>query len=335
MRKLRFTTLVLVPFALLFVVVCATWVVDKTIWYFRGYEYYSDWVYTGLAKPDIVMTESGDSSREYLFDHISAKNSISLNRFGDRQTDCSHPTVVGLGDSQMFGSGLSDDETFPSYVHQLGGPCIYNAGRHSILDALRNPETRTSEVIVTSTERDGFLWYCETPPGAWDLSLVSSESFVLRRQFSFRVAAKVALDRTIKVLQSKAQNAIALRLNAPDSRLVKYQHVFTTQDLVDNLSCLDQMALRFDQEGIDAIFMLFPAAQTLYPESAPREVDRFTLEFISSLAALTEEHGIRFIDTRKCLSGSHEITHQLHDTHMSAAGMRILAKCYVLARKSE
>lgn len=329
MRRLRTVALVLAPFAVVVISVCFSWMNDKTLWYFRGYEYYSDWVYTGLAESDVVMTESGDSSREYIFDRVSSRNTISLNEFGDRETPCSSPTVVGLGDSQMFGSGLTDNETFPSYVYQLGGPCMYNAGRHSILDALRNPKVRAEKVLVTSTERDGFVWYCDTPPNDWNLSLAPPESFVLRQNFSLRVAVKVAFDRTIHVLKSKVQNAIALRINAPGERLIKYQHAFNEQDLVKNLSCLEEMSVRFKQENIDATYMLFPAAQTLYPNSAPLDVDKFTLNFISSLSTRARQLGIQIIDSRMCLIDSHEMTHQLHDTHLSAAGMKALAACYV------
>lgn len=334
MARIKILIATLIPFAIVFVLISLSWMKDKTYWYFRGYEYYSDWVYTGLVDPDIVMRESGDSSREYIFDHISKINSISLNEFGDREITCSNPSVIGLGDSQMFGSGLADEETFPAYVHEIGGPCMYNAGRHSVLDALRNPKVRTKEVLVTSTERDGFVWYCETPPSKWDLRIEPADNFVLRQEFSLRAAVATAFDRTMNVLRSKIQNGIALRINAPAERLIKYQHSFSQEDLEANLDCLEQMKHRFSKEGIESTYMLFPAAQTMYPKSAPREVDDFTLMFISRLSEEARERRINLIDSRTCLLGSPTNTHQLHDTHMSADGMKTLASCYVSASSS-
>lgn len=329
MARIKILIATLIPIAMAFVLISLSWMKDKTYWYFRGYEYYSEWVYTGLADPDIVMRESGDSSREYIFDHISKINSISLNEFGDRDITCSSPSVIGLGDSQMFGSGLDDEETFPAYVHEIGGPCMYNAGRHSVLDSLRNPNIRTKEVLVTSTERDGFIWYCETSPSEWDLSFEPADNFMLRQQFSLRAAVATAFDRTMNVLRSKIQNLIALRINAPDERLIKYQHSFSEVDLEANLDCLEQMKYRFDKEGIESTYMLFPAAQTMYPKSAPREVDGFTLTFISKLSIEASERGINVVDSRTCLLSNPADTHQLHDTHMSGVGMKALAKCYV------
>lgn len=334
MNRTRILFFVMMPLTLSVVLTGATWIIDKTFWYFRGYEYYSDWVYPGLAEPNIKMRESGDSSREFIFDTKSNVNSISLNEFGDRQIPCKNPTVIGLGDSQIFGSGLSDNETFPAHVFSLGGPCIYNAGRHSILDALRNPSVRVNKVLVTSTERDGFVWYCKIPPSEWDLSPASSNSFVLKQNFSLRVAAETALKRTLNVLRGKIQNGMALRIVAPETRLVKYQHVFNNEDLQQNIDCLRQMNNRFNQEGIEATFMLFPAVQTMYPEAAPREVDEFTLMFIITLSKLALDHGIDIVDSQKCLSSGTGVTHQIHDTHLSSDGMKALAECYVLGLRA-
>lgn len=334
MNRIRILFFVLCPLVVFSTLTSVTWLSDKTLWYFRGYEYYSEWVYPGLAEPDVVMRESGDSAREFIFDHSSSVNSISLNEYGDREIPCTNPTVIGLGDSQMFGSGLSDDQTFPAHVYTLGGPCIYNAGRHSVLDALRNPRVRANKVLVTSTERDGFVWYCATPPSEWDLSLAIADSFELKQRYSLRVAAQTAFNRTINVIRGKIQNFTALRIVAPDTRLIKFQHFFSREQLQQNIECLEQMTVRFNQEGINPTYMLFPAAQTMYPESAPREVDEFTLTFISTLAKLAQDRGIDIIDSQKCLSSSTVVTHQIHDTHLSADGMHALARCYVSSSKS-
>jgi hypothetical protein len=333
MTKIRVLLLLIAPLTFAVSLIAMSWVLNKESWYFRGYEYYSDWVYPGLANPNIEMRESGDSAREYLFDSISKVNRITLNNYGDRTIPCSGPTVVGLGDSQMFGSGLDDRETFPYFVYELGGPCMYNAGRHSNLDALRNAETRTDSVIVTSTERDGFTWYCEIPPSDWDLTILPSENFILRRSFSIRAALQTGFHRTVNVLRSKIQNAMSLRIQAPSTRVIKYQHTFGPEDLSRNLGCIEEMNQRFESEGIQATYMLFPSAQTLYPSEAPKAVDEFTLSFITSLSKLATTNGIAMVDSYKCLQDSSENTNQLHDTHLSADGMKLLASCYVASLK--
>ena len=329
MPRRRALVLVLTPLVTISILIASSWIVSKDLWYFRGYEYYSDWVYPGLASPNTVMNESGDSAREFLFDSVSKRNRITLNQYGDRSIPCLHPTVIGLGDSQMFGSGLDDQETFPYFVYKHGGPCIYNAGRHSILEALRNPAIRTNSVLVTSTERDGFTWYCEVSPSKWDLSVLPSENFILKQEFSLRVAFKTAFNRTVNVLHTKIQNLLALRVFAPKSRLIKYQHTFQQEDLFKNMECLNEMNHRFISEGIHATYLLFPAAQTLYPTDAKKSVDDFTLSFITSLSELAKSNGIQVLDSRKCLEVSAKNMNQLHDTHLSSEGMDRLATCYV------
>jgi hypothetical protein len=332
MNLRRPIVLILCPLLLSLIVVVGSWFVNPKFWYFRGYEFYSDWVYTGLAEPSITMSESGDSSREFLFDRISTTNQISLNKYGHRVSPCNYPEVVALGDSQMFGSGLSDRQTFPFQLLAEGGPCIYNAGRHNTIDAFQIPELNFTSVLVTSTERDGFTWYCDLQPESWDFSKSDSQSLQLQRVSAPRLALETAIERTISVVRGKVQNLLALRLQAPRSRLVKFQHSLTPEAIKENVECVVRLNAVFAEHGLDASFLLFPAAQTIYPEDAPVQPDSVTLSFISSLSTELRLRGIRTIDSKDCLMGQQSSMVQLHDTHLSPEGTKRLAHCVMSAQ---
>jgi hypothetical protein len=327
MKLRRSVVLILSPLVVLVVIILGSWLIDPKLWYFRGYEFYSDWVYPGLSEPNNIMRESGDSAREFLIDRINATNEISLNRFGHRVSPCEQPNILAMGDSQLFGSGISDQQTLPFKLFEGGGPCVYNAGRHNTVDALRIPNLNFTSVLVTSTERDGFTWYCDSQPENWDFSKSDASALYLKRLFAPRVAFETAIERTISVIRSKVQNLLGLRIQAPMTRLIKFQHTFTTDSVMENVECVDRLNTVFVEHGMRTSFLLFPAAQTIYPDDAPIRPDNVTLNFIPSLTAELQARGIHMLDSRVCLLGQTENMVQLHDTHLSPEGMQRLADC--------
>ena len=329
MRLRRALLLIMLPLLAVVCIITTSWMVNKKVWYFRGYEYYSDWVYTGLAEPNVVMWESGDSARDFLIDHSKSQNSISLNEFGHRIEPCTHPTVLGLGDSQLFGSGLDDRQTFPFQVLRSGGPCIYNAGRHNTIESLQISELNVRTVLVTSTERDGFRWYCNTPPESWSFQKSDKSELTLERVTAPRLALSTAVRRTVSVMRSKIQNLIALRIFAPDSRIIKFQHRTEAGEIEEDISCAIRVNDVLQGKGFETAFLLFPAAQTLNPDYAQQDLDDQTLNYISNLTSEMTSMGLTTIDSKKCLEGNGNAYVQLHDTHLSALGMQKLAQCVV------
>jgi hypothetical protein len=332
MNLRRSIVLILSPLVVSVTIILGSWVIDPKLWYFRGYEFYSDWVYPGLAEPNNTMRESGDSSREFLFDKISVTNEISLNQFGHRVSPCEQPNILAMGDSQLFGSGIGDKQTLPFQLFEGGGPCVYNAGRHNTVDALRIPNLNFTSVLVTSTERDGFTWYCDSQPENWDFSKSEVPALQLKRVFAPRVAFETARERTISVVRSKVQNLLGLRLQAPESRLIKFQHSFTPDSVMKNVECVNRLNTVFAEHGMRASFLLFPASQTIYPEDAPIKPDFVTSDFIPSLTTELQLRGIRTFDSKMCLMGQTENMVQLHDTHLSPEGMQRLANCLMRSK---
>jgi len=79
--------------------------------------------------------------------------------------------------------------------------------------------------------------------------------------------------------------------------------------------------------GIPVIFLLFPAAQTLYPTESPVVPDYFTLNYIRRISNLSSSTGIQFIDSSKCTKDEKINLYSIHDTHLNDEGFKVLAKC--------
>ena len=328
----RSLSLVLAPLLLSLAVIATSWAINGQSWYFRGYEYYGDWVYTGLSDPNSVLWESGDSSRGYLYDSVRSYNHITLNEFGHRIAPCSAPTILGLGDSQMFGSGLDDSSTFPFQIARQGGPCIYNAGRYKTLESFQIPGLMVRTILITSNERDGFKWYCTQPPENWSFEKNSSDNLTLKRVNSPRLVISTAARRTVSVLRSKAQNLLALRFVAPKTRIIEFEHRISSGDLEENLACAIRINSVLASKGFNVAFLLFPAAQTLNPTYANHEIDDQTINFIPNLTKELLVAGIKTIDSKRCLETDGNKNVQLHDTHLSSAGMQELVSCVIKSK---
>ena len=328
----RSLSLILAPLLLLLAVIATSWSLSVQNWYFRGYEYYDDWVYTGLSDPNLVMWESGDSSRGYLYDSARSYNSITLNEFGHRIAPCSAPTILGIGDSQLFGSGLDDSSTFPFQIARQGGPCIYNAGRYKTVESFQIPGLMVQTILITSAERDGFKWYCSQPPEDWSFEKKPAEDLILKRVSSPRLVISTAIRRTVSVVRSKAQNFLAMRFVAPSTRIIGFEHRTLSGELEENLACAIRINSVLANKGFNVAFLLFPAAQTLNPTYANHEIDDQTINFIPNLTKELLVAGIKTIDSKRCLETDGNKNVQLHDTHLSSAGMQQLALCVIKSK---
>jgi hypothetical protein len=101
---------------------------------------------------------------------------------------------------------------------------------------------------------------------------------------------------------------------------------------MENVECVNRLNTVFAEHGMRASFLLFPAAQTIYPDDAPIKPDFVTSDFIPSLTTELQLRGIRTFDSKMCLMGQTENMVQLHDTHLSPEGMQRLANCLMRSK---
>ena len=147
-----------------------------------------------------------------------------------------------------------------------------------------------------------------------------------------RLVISTAARRTVSVLRSKAQNLLALRFVAPKTRIIEFEHRISSGDLEENLACAIRINSVLASKGFNVAFLLFPAAQTLNPTYANHEIDDQTINFIPNLTKELLVAGIKTIDSKRCLETDGNKNVQLHDTHLSSAGMQELVSCVIKSK---
>jgi hypothetical protein len=317
-------------------VLVASYVISPTVWYFRGWEYFDDLVYSGYASKKVLMSESGDASSKYLISRYKKQNLISVNEIGNRVTpgfDPNSKSILTVGDSQLFGSGVSDFETFPAFLAEYSGKSVYNGSRKNGMNLLNAKEfsNKWSLLIVTSTERSGFSWYCSN--GEFNLQAfekpvtrMPNQSSSMERLFDSNYL-QILYKRLSGVINNRYNSLISGNIRAPKSRLIDYQHSFSLQNLDSDIKCMNSIRNAMSDTGIPVIFLLFPAAQTLYGPESPILPDDFTINYITRLSNLSSSIGIQMMDSKKCTENKAINLYSIHDTHLNNEGFKVLAKC--------
>lgn len=264
--------------------------------YWRAWEYFSDIVYRNQSVPPRWEgPEKGDRSRNHYFYYQEARQTqVSTDQDGFRSVPIpsrAYPVAV-LGDSTIFGSGLSDDETLPwRLALELGLP-VFNGARTTPGNALARPELSHVRLVIEGRTEAALtaIEPGETRPAPAYQPLRQGDMGVLR-------SAPLALYFwPARVLRSgeRIANDIEL-LVKKHGRTQPYlfkRHRRKPADLerVAAAVLANQRALA--QRGISYVFLPVPASQTFYAE----DVDAFTRSFIPRLTRRLRELGVPCLD---------------------------------------
>jgi hypothetical protein len=335
--------LLLIPLAI-YAVLLGVYFARPTLFHFRAWELFDVLVMNGLHARSVDMVETGDSSRDYLFQRYLQRNRVSVDTLGNRvacydDRPGARPRVLLLGDSQLFGSGTDDAGTFGAQMCRRTGAAIYNGGRQSGLDLLRVASMPFDAILFTVTEHSAFATrYCrklddlaaqyDRKLGRDDLAITPVGPLQLTRALGGAVASVQGyLGSRIRRLMAWTHEAST----APDGHIIKYPHRHqpAARFIDSDLSCAQRLAAFFEPRGYQVGFLYFPAHQTIYGPESGMTIDADTLSYISLATERFRAAGLRTMDTRDCLmrAKAQALVVQMHDTHLSAAGYGALADC--------
>ena len=165
MNPKKFVKFILLFPMVIFVIIYIFYLFKPDLFYFRGWEYFENLVYAKGNSHKVTLNETGDATRKYLIQRYNKLNTISINEFGNRVA-CYNPTtkkdksLLMIGESQLFGSGLDDAETLPATICKKYNVNLYNASRKNYFNLLRVEEFDFDNVIIISPERIGIKNYC-------------------------------------------------------------------------------------------------------------------------------------------------------------------------------
>jgi hypothetical protein len=312
--------------------------------HFRAWEFFDLFVYSGVYGRQHQVYETGDSSRNFLVQRYGSLNTITVNEFGNRiacynKENTTKPRVLILGDSQLFGSGSGDSETFSAQLCQRYDANIYDGSRRHGRSLLRVQSLKFDTVLITATERYLMsVYHCpllDKFAQDYDQEIPVSDA-VLPHLTPSRLYQTVhkAHDFFESYLKARLGVLFSTPLRgpmAPNNHIDIARHQYVpVDDVVDReVNCLKKLTAFFETKGIAVGFLYFPAHQTLYAEELGFPAGHETLSFIDKMSDKLTSLGIPTMNTKVCLDEvkPQTLVYHKHDTHLNADGYRRIAEC--------
>lgn len=298
--------------------------------YWRAWEYFTDIVYQNQEVPAAWEgPERGDlSRRNLLFYQKSHATKVTTDQDGFRST----PPMPGpyrvavLGDSTIFGSGLSDQETLPWQLAQELGVGVFNGARQKIAQVLgREDLGRVKLVIEGRTERALLGGLGEDSP--------SQLAYRPLRQGGISILECAPLelyffpsivDRTLGRLANDLQDLMLFRgkMSGRHLELEKDRHLYSPADLNTVVARARQRWESMRRLGFAYVLLPVPSPQTLYADN----VDQFTRSFIPRLCRELNKEGIPCVDLVTVMERyKEEGLWQYSDTHWNGRATELAA----------
>lgn len=311
------------------------YVINPSLFYFRAWEFFDDTVFTGYGSKHYIFYETGDAGRDYLIQRYGSLNAISINNLGNR-VGCYDPRgkksgILMLGDSQLWGSGNSNENTLPQVLCKKYDANIYNGSRLHELNLLRVQEYNFSKIIFTSAERGHMTRYC----GLLDVfekvenQKLHEEDLFLKKDWSRFIDSNIK--HLVGYLKTRLSVIFSLTqpIQAPEEDLVIARHTSNSSDLDDDVRCALRLSDFFSTRDIETAFIYFPAQQTILAKKLGLNLDPDTYNFISNANKKMSALKLKSLDTSSCLvqdGDQMRLTHP-HDTHLNKNGIFSMAQC--------
>ena len=127
--------------------------------YYRPWEYFDELAYKNNKYATKWQgKEYGDLTRgNYFCRQESYETSVTTDKDGFRSVpfDNSDAKILFSGDSQIFGSSLSDQDTLPWTFSELTGIPVFNGSRTSLANIIKKPGLDQVKIIIDGmTERN-------------------------------------------------------------------------------------------------------------------------------------------------------------------------------------
>jgi len=334
-RYLRVFLAIVLGFGVMHIGSLAVFLYSPQTFYFRPGEYFSD---LGYQVRDMPLRwqhqELQDQSRlNFFYYQRSHMTTVTADNAGfrSRRYDADSYPIMVTGDSTIFGSGLSDDETLPwRLAEELHTP-VFNAGRTTLSNALAYPPLRETKVVVEGwTERDIKprlllertlrLGTAFQPFAPRNLSYMEAVRNIPPQRYSLPLIAW-SIGRRIY------SDILTLTTGGERPYLFLRPHVMFPEDLDQTVALLVARSRTVESLGKRYIFLPVPAKQTIYADN----VDEYTRNFIPTLVARLHKEGVEAIDlVTPFFEEKDEKLFYPYDSHWNRNGAALGAK--VLAR---
>lgn len=332
----RYVKILAVMFAIFFgvnFIPMAWYVINPQPFYFRAWEFFDEFAYKVDRSIRWTGVESGDLRRRHLLLFRERwETVVTVDDDGYRQT---HPAssfypIVVSGDSFIFGSGLSDNETMPLRLsHYLGIP-VFNGGRTTLANNLAHPKIRGEKILIIeaiaernfSARRSFRNDELENPVksfqpiaprnlGRLDALLEARKTLYTGVPIILRVAKRLATDLSVLIRGKTAVDYMFL------------EHQMRPIDLKETVEALKERSRILERLGYRYLVVPIPAKQTIYKPSK----DPITREFLPSLVSNLVAAEVNVVDLVPAfVEHKREQLFFRYDSHWNPAGADLAAK---------
>ena len=294
--------------------------------YFRAWEYAGDILYRSEALGNAWHgPETGDLSRDSVFyGQKPHETVVTIDPYGYRASPPPPPggyrVAIG-GDSQMWTSGLSDEETIATRLGELLQTPVLSLARFHLYRGLRHPDLSPHAIIINGiTERnlanDSFPYSLPDEPELAPLH---------RDKSRFQVLRSVKSKRYLTLCSSVPRNLLhdaQTFFHGPQPMLF-ISHRLTPTELDAAAARIEARRDTVEAMGYTYYFMPVPAKQTIYGTG----IDPYTRDALRTLYSMLDKRGVRCIRVLDSLRGqSAQGVYKPYDSHINALGARIIAQ---------
>ncbi|MEM0955680.1 MAG: hypothetical protein AAGI24_16180 [Pseudomonadota bacterium] len=149
---LRSFGLVLLAVLAVHVAVAAVYLAHPESFYYRAWEYFFAWANkTERMDSRWQGVETSDLGRRYMFLYQEPRSTVvttDADGFRSVPDHLGPPRILVQGRSNVFGSGVSDHETYPWQLAELSGVATFNGAHGELLSTLSRPGLENIELVI-------------------------------------------------------------------------------------------------------------------------------------------------------------------------------------------
>lgn len=331
--------LVIAAFFFLFYGSYALFLYKPHLFYWRAWEYIDEVAYTVPHRRHWKGFEQGDEERDNPFipEHHKRKNVVSCNKLGYRSCcfDDLKPNLLVVGDSNTWGSGLSNDETVAWQLAQRLNVPTYNLGKmlYRTHHLINNQEFSETKFIVEIPLR-GHLWIIDR----YEPFVIDEQSKPFLDLYLQKDGAQRSIGNLFKIHPNRffpiSKLIRSLQVNKRVKRHLSKRIKFSQPPGDPNFAKIytDKVAKQireisdmYEAAGYTYIFGVIPdSCAAKQRNGIPQHIVTEDIE----LAKLLEEENIHYVDIAKAFRESSDVNSYFlpTDSHISRLGARVIAE---------
>lgn len=314
----------------------AAFLARPSLFYFRAWEYLSEVFPSNPYQPqEWIGYEKGDLSRSFIFrfqDEHRTHVLLDTDGFRVLPLTSDNYTILVYGDSQGFGSGLSNDETFTWQLATKVGLPIFDGTRTDIPNRLLSkPNLKTVKVIIHVVQSMAVRIKSYFPKEFRVLPYVpirmAGSSVPIQRYYFpfaiFRMFSVMAKDLFYREYINGYMCSAGYTTVFSDGEVYSHPvsaNVMYADSMPEQIEMISNFSRQLSHLGLTYVLVLVPKRELLYSDN----VDDYTVGYFPRLIRDLEEKGVLAVDLQPSFLEHKDLGLFFKtDTHWNARGVEL------------